>query len=1313
MRTVFGTLVRERRNERGMTVTDLAERLGVSKSYASMLENGARPPSAEQVKALAAILDIPADVLTTAAGRLPPDVEVAVPKYAEQIVSTIRCLDEEARVSFPTQLTDEFRATLLAAAEGAGPEDGVPPYGSPIRSGKNSQTYRAHSYHTKVPPEAIEKLVRHHTTEGQLVMDPFCGSGMTGVAAMRNGRHAVLSDLSPAAVHIARNYTTPCDPSAFMAAVGRVAQRMRQTVAWLYETGTPAAPGRVEYTVWSDIFECPRCGAPVVYWDAARDPDTGAVTEGVRCSVCRHINDKRALRWVGERPVETSIKYSSGRVAHPPTGAELELIERARAAEVLGWHPRVPFDSDREMWRAGHSASGIFSVADFYTKRNLHALAALRFAIFEERDDRLRAALLFAFTGIVNRASRRYQWNPKRPTNVMTGTLYVSSLRYEWNVWSLFERKAGDVGRYFEHLGTPPGRVEVVLGSATSLAHLPDRCIDYVFMDPPFGSNIFYADSSILWDAWLGSLTDQRREIVVNKHRSPSNGGKTLDDYQRLMAEAFREVARVLKPTAYATLQFNNSSDEVWCAIQEALRDAGLEVRHVVGLDKIHPSIKGVKGRQHKEQVASLDSLIELRRTVHAAARTPTRPATEEEVDAAIRRYAASQSRPFSTDEVFSHLVRTTFANGASLSGISLQSIGIRCARVLDPAGQLWRPLTVTDGAETRAFEPVTGPGGCLVSRFLTRDEDIRQVIDPARPAPDVRGTAPRVVAGQRNTALYNAHSYHTKVPPEAIIPILKHFSRPGDVVLDPFCGSGMTGVAALLSGRRAILSDLSVAAVHLAYNHTRPCSAAALSASFDRIYRALSPRFRDLYACADGKERGYVHYTLWSRDATCPKCGGVFSVWDSIDRVTGRMPSALTCPHCGQRSPKHSLRYAGNRPVLLSYERPNGERREKEPNAEDLALLEGSNQAPIAAWYPEVAVDSSREMYIRSALQLQGIRTLADFYTRRNLNALALLWERINAEEDDRLRAALAFAFTNTAWHGTRMRRYNARGGQRPLTGTLYIPQLSSEANVLEVMRHKIRQLRTYYEALGRHEQPLPVIRLGSATKLHGVPDASIDYVFTDPPFGSNIFYADCNLIWESWLGGLTSVENEAVVNRSLSSARGGKTVEDYQRLLTEAMREIHRVLKAGAWATLVFHNTDPAVWRAIQNAAADANLEVEDAGALDRKQQSHKGYKGRAEQEDVAHFDVVMSMRKPESQRPLRQRPVPAGDIGSLIREAAQVLQAPERTVQRVHSEVIQRLVREGRDFGAVTFEDVREHMPRDEEGNKREAQLPLFEA
>jgi adenine-specific DNA methylase len=292
----------------------------------------------------------------------------------------------------------------------------------------------------------------------------------------------------------------------------------------------------------------------------------------------------------------------------------------------------------------------------------------------------------------------------------------------------------------------------------------------------------------------------------------------------------------------------------------------------------------------------------------------------------------------------------------------------------------------------------------------------------------------------------------------------------------------------------------------------------------------------------------------------------------------------------------------------------------------------------------------------------------------------------------DERVRRALAFAFTNTAWHGTRMRRFNARGGQRPLTGTLYIPQLSSEANVLEVMRNKIAQLQRYYRAYKPAQAELPALLLGSATRLDAVPDASVDYVFTDPPFGSNIYYADCNLIWESWLGRVTDSTEEAVVNRALTVDKGGKSLEDYAELMKSSMREMARVLKPGAWATVVFHNTDADVWRAIRDAAVDAGFSFHEAASLDRRQQSHKGYKGRSGSEDVAHFDVVFNLQKPQSgvTSRTRHRAVET-DIATLVRAAAADEATASRGVQAIHAEVMRRLASIG-SSQFVDYADVR---------------------
>jgi DNA modification methylase/transcriptional regulator with XRE-family HTH domain len=1258
------TAIRYRREQLDLSQSDLANRLGVSKSLLSHIEAGKRQPTDEQIAKLAVVLQLPPDLLVLSSGRLPEDVRDVFAADAAMGVAAVRQRSEGNPVSYP-------RAPEILPSPKTGLASKLGTVRPPERIDvtKTSSSYRAHSYHTKVPPEAIVPFIRAFTQPGEVILDPFCGSGMTGVAALMEGRNALLSDLSPAAVHISRNYTTPCDSEGFAEALNQVEKMVMPTIAWLYRP--LRSDSIVEYTTWSDVYRCPSCEGRIVYWEAVQK--TGLIDgDRLSCVHCAERFRKTDMEWIGEEPVVSHTSSGSNRIqSHTPTPEELALIQEASSAPIPYWTPLIPFGPEREMWRAGHRAMGISDVSGFFSRRNFHALAALRHVIVRSSEGRVREALLFAFTACVNRASRRYQWNAKRPTNVMTGTLYISSLRYEWNVWSLFKRKAADALRYYRNFPKTAARAQVFQHSATDLDCLPDCSVDMVFMDPPFGSNIFYADSSLLWESWLGNLTEESGEIVVNKHRSAATGGKTLDDYSALMKNAFTHAARVLKPGGRAVLAFSNSDDQVWHAVQKALVDAGFSTLSVHVLNKGQPSIKGVKGITGKENVTCLDLILCLEHRNKTVTAPVPYPPPASLVDQAIREALSKGFRR--TDEVYSAAIRSVVQANYSVSGITMPMIESRCrdlgARQED--GGWAAPSSMRKSSET----PPEFMTGYLSS--LSDLPDGHSGSSQKRVIPTMR------IPGGRNSTFYLAHSYHTKVPPESIAPFLEHYTKPGDLVLDPFCGSGMTGVAAALNGRRAILNDLSPAAIHLSWNHTRPCEPEALANAFRQLEERLGPRLDELYGTVhtDGTA-GIVHWTLWSTKHRCPKCSSKFLLWDAVDRKSGRIGRTINCPKCGKELRRSALETLGSFPAWISYEVPSGRRYEKAASPEDVRRALSFRRDAIEGWFPRTVLGPDREMHLRCALHLKGVSSVPDLYTARNLEALSLLWHEIMGISDDRVKRALAFAFTNTAWHGTRMRRFNARGGQRPLTGTLYIPQLSSEVNVLEVLRNKINQLQRYYRNYRPRETDLPSLLLGSATNLSAVKDSSVDYVFTDPPFGSNIFYADCNLIWEAWLGRLTNLDKEAVVNRSLSVAAGGKSLEVYADLMAGAMREMARVLKPGGWATVVFHNTDAKIWHAIRNSAAEAGFDFHEATSLDRRQQSHKGYKGRAGSEDVAHFDVVFNLRKPElktrTRRPLTRRP--EFDLEDLVAAVASEKNVVRRGLQGVHAEVMRRLASNG---------------------------------
>lgn len=120
--------------------------------------------------------------------------------------------------------------------------------------------------------------------------------------------------------------------------------------------------------------------------------------------------------------------------------------------------------------------------------------------------------------------------------------------------------------------------------SSTTAIILPDLSVDYIFVDPPFGSNLIYSDLSIVWESWLRLFTNIGEEAVV--HRRKKHGAFTLEDYTGLMTDCFVVMYRALKPARWITVEFHNSKNSVWTAIQEALGRAGFVIADVRTLDK-------------------------------------------------------------------------------------------------------------------------------------------------------------------------------------------------------------------------------------------------------------------------------------------------------------------------------------------------------------------------------------------------------------------------------------------------------------------------------------------------------------------------------------------------------------------------------------------------------------------------------------------------------------------------------------------------------------------------------------------------------
>ncbi len=509
------------------------------------------------------------------------------------------------------------------------------PFAADVAEGKNDPIYNAHSYHTKVPHKAIMRYILHYTEPGDIVFDGFCGTGMTGVAAQMCGnpdlafkfqieqemgqvkwgaRRAVLCDLSPAATFIAYSYNNLVNMEEFEREARRILKEVEKECGWMYETqhtingkvqkGLDGKPviGRINYTVWSDVFICPQCSHEVVFWHAAADKKTGHINNEFPCPYCSVIltkhnmerafvikfdkNNNETMKQAKQFPVLINYTVAKKRYEKEPDELDFQLIDNIDNIDIPYWYPTdgLMDGYNTEQPKQSHGAT---HVHHFFTKRNLWVLAKFYNMLLKSSYNR---PLLFAFTGIQLVSSKMNRFTPTgifskfRPLN---GTLYVASLFGEMNIIDMFRNKS--ILRIKKILNQITLRSSFITTQHAGFIATKDQSFDYIFTDPPFGSNIMYSELNYIWESWLKVFTNNSKEAIINKTQA-----KGLHEYKILMENCFKEMYRLLKPGRWMTMVFHNSKNAVWNAIQEALLKAGFVVADVRLLDKKYGSFKQV-----------------------------------------------------------------------------------------------------------------------------------------------------------------------------------------------------------------------------------------------------------------------------------------------------------------------------------------------------------------------------------------------------------------------------------------------------------------------------------------------------------------------------------------------------------------------------------------------------------------------------------------------------------------------------------------------------------------------------------------------
>lgn len=499
------------------------------------------------------------------------------------------------------------------------------PFAADVSEGKNDPIYNAHSYHTKVPHKAIMRYIEHYTKPNDVVLDGFCGTGMTGVAAahLGQGRSAVLLDLSPIATFIARNLNGSLDAIGFSRAATKLVADIQKTENSLYATNhtgwkvrdrktvahkhyryAGSVKGEVEFVLYSDVVACSNCGAQHPFYSIAVDEIEDSLRSVIKCPSCGVVAKESDWETCYEtridpllnaphkeaKAVPVLINYSVGssRFEKVPDDDDLSAIRNAETEITRIGFPVVELIQGKETQR--NVPRGITHLHHFFTPRELYCVALLRDRISKWPDASLRHALLFALTACMPYASRMRRFRADRKGGgPLSGTLYVGSLITPPNVLKSFLRNAETIASSLAYQRSTPRNNVISTQSSTLMLGVPDKCIDYVFVDPPFGSNFDYSELNFFWESLLGVVTKQTAEAIVS-----SSQEKQLDDYRRLLTQSFKEFFRVLKPGRWMTVEFSNTQASVWNTIQTSLQEAGFVVANVSALDKKQGSFKAV-----------------------------------------------------------------------------------------------------------------------------------------------------------------------------------------------------------------------------------------------------------------------------------------------------------------------------------------------------------------------------------------------------------------------------------------------------------------------------------------------------------------------------------------------------------------------------------------------------------------------------------------------------------------------------------------------------------------------------------------------
>lgn len=414
--------------------------------------------------------------------------------------------------------------------------------------------YLMHKYWARKPHNVVAEYIKHYTKEGDIVLDPFCGSGVTAIEALKLGRKAIAIDLDPMAIFITRMTAMRVDLDEFKRTFKKIEKNVKDQINELYKT------------------KCRNCGNDVpithVIWEKHNDNEI-PIEIWYKCPLC------------GDRKFQQRNLNTE----------DINLINEIKKKKIPYWYP-----TNKLIWNSRINVSKNTKVSDLFTKRALIALSILLHEIesIEEKD--IKELFKFVFTSSLAGSSKLIPvvHGGRECKSWTIRGYWMPPKHFEINIWNSFENRYKKVLRgkensnkeieyymevsNFEDLKNN-GNILLLNQSATNLENLPSEIADYIFTDPPYGDSVPYLELDYMWSSWLKFNVNFEDEIIISD--SPERT-KNFKFYEKMLNLAFKQIFRLLKPEKYMTVTFHNTSIKIWNSLIKAVILAGFDLEKII-----------------------------------------------------------------------------------------------------------------------------------------------------------------------------------------------------------------------------------------------------------------------------------------------------------------------------------------------------------------------------------------------------------------------------------------------------------------------------------------------------------------------------------------------------------------------------------------------------------------------------------------------------------------------------------------------------------------------------------------------------------